>query len=355
VDQVPDPYSIVYANLASGLYHLGRGETREAVAAFEVAKSVSERSQMALPIAVAWLAAVYVHAGQPQEALSLLTEADRAATYKRAQVFINVPRASELIEIAQRTTAELFGHLDDLIAKAHRSKKESQSKANNETLLGCMVDNVPNDLTFDEFSEHNKRIRLVLAERIVGGTDTLNKAIVNVIDFLLKCPDNLKQARNTAEEVEQALKLMARSPSPAAEQELAEAQSKLDAVIRECLRFNPVAPMICRACEDDTEIEGWQIKKGTLVCLLMKTAMFDQKVFPRPDDFVPDRVGNSYLTFGVAPHACGGQKVAETVLRIVIKRLLLLKDLRRAAGPAGELKNVLGLPLPDSMVVRFSL
>ena len=113
--------------------------------------------------------------------------------------------------------------------------------------------------------------------------------------------------------------------------------------------------MICRACEDDTEIEGWQIKKGTLVCLLMKTAMFDQNVFPRPDDFVPDRVGNSYLTFGVAPHACGGQKVAETVLRIVIKRLLLLKDLRRAAGPAGELKNVLGLPLPDSMVVRFSL
>jgi deferrochelatase/peroxidase EfeB len=272
-----------------------------------------------------------------------------------AQVFINVPRASELIDIAQRTTAELFGHLDDLIAKAHRSKKEGQSKANNKTLLGCMVDNVPDNLTFDEFNEHNKRIRLVLAERIVGGTDTLNKAIVNVIDFLLKCPDRLKQARNTAEEVEQALKLVARSPSAAAEQELAEAQSKLDALIWECLRFNPVAPMICRACEDDTEIEGWRIKKGALVCLLMKTAMFDQRVFRRPDDFVPDRVDNSYLTFGVAPHTCSGQKVAETVLRIVIKRLLLLKDLRRAAGPAGELKDVLGLPLPDSMVVRFSL
>jgi class 3 adenylate cyclase/tetratricopeptide (TPR) repeat protein len=83
VDQVPDPYSIVYANLANGLYHLGRGEAREAVSAFEVAKSVSERSQMALPIAGAWLATAYVHAGQPQEALAVLTEADRAATYMR--------------------------------------------------------------------------------------------------------------------------------------------------------------------------------------------------------------------------------------------------------------------------------
>jgi class 3 adenylate cyclase/tetratricopeptide (TPR) repeat protein len=83
VDQVPDPYSIVYAHLASGVYHLRRGEAREAVAAFEIAKSVSERSQMVLPIAGAWLAAAYVEAGQPRQALSLLHKADRARTYKR--------------------------------------------------------------------------------------------------------------------------------------------------------------------------------------------------------------------------------------------------------------------------------
>jgi class 3 adenylate cyclase/tetratricopeptide (TPR) repeat protein len=83
VDQVPDPYSIVYAQLASGLYHVRRGEAREAVAAFEIAKSVSERSQMVLPIAGAWLAIAYVEAGEPRQALSLLHEADRTTTYKR--------------------------------------------------------------------------------------------------------------------------------------------------------------------------------------------------------------------------------------------------------------------------------
>jgi cytochrome P450 len=266
-----------------------------------------------------------------------------------AQVFVNIPRASELIEIAQRTTAELFGYLDELIAKAHKSHPD------NKTLLGCMVAKVPKDLTFDEFNEHNKRIRLILAERIVGGTDTLNKAIVNVIDFLLKCPERLKGARDAAQHLQEAERTFKLAPqSAAAAQELANAQWKLDAIIRECLRFNPVAPMIFRACEDDTEIQGKPIKKGTLVCLLLKTAMFDPQVFPSPDDYFPDRFGNSYLTFGVSPHACGGQKVAETLLRVVVKRLSLLKDMRRAAGPAGELKNVLGLPLPDSMVVRFS-
>lgn len=66
------------------------------------------------------------------------------------QVFINVVRASEFREIAQRTAAKLFGHVDNLIAKA-------RSNPENNTLLGCMIDRVPGDLSFDEFSEHNER------------------------------------------------------------------------------------------------------------------------------------------------------------------------------------------------------
>jgi Dyp-type peroxidase family len=270
-----------------------------------------------------------------------------------AQVFVNPVRASDLIEIAQRTTAELFAYLDDLIEEAH------QSKSNNKTLLGCMINNVPNNLTFDEFSNANKRIRLILAERIVGGTDTLNNAIVNVVDLLLKFPERLQQAKVAAQnlhEAERELEATKQPPSVAAKSTLAKAQSKVDAIIRECLRFNPVAPMIFRICEGDTEIEGKPIKQGTFVCLLAKTAMFDPHVFPRPDDFIvsdDERAANSYLTFGAFPHPCGGQKIAETALRIVLKRLLLLKDIRRAAGPAGVVQNMPGLPLPISMVMRF--
>jgi Dyp-type peroxidase family len=265
-----------------------------------------------------------------------------------AQVFLNVWRASELIDIAQRTTAELFGYIDDLIENAHKAKPD------NRTLLGCMVNSVPNNLTFDAFRRVNKRIRLILAERMVGGTDTLNAAIVNIIDFLLKYPECMQQAKDAVQKlqgVERQLK--ATTPSAAENEALEQAESEVDAIIRECLRFNPVAPLMFRVCEADAEIEGRLITKGTLVCLSTKTAMFDPSVFYGPDDFRVDRPAESYLTFGVDPRSCGGQRIAETALRIVLKRLLLLRDFRRAAGPAGVVQTMSGLPLPTSMVVRF--
>jgi tetratricopeptide (TPR) repeat protein len=87
VNKVAEPYSIVYAHLANGLYQLGRGHPHDAVTAFEAAKAISERSQMQLPIAGAWLAAAYVHAARPRDALSLLAEADRHATYRHGGMY----------------------------------------------------------------------------------------------------------------------------------------------------------------------------------------------------------------------------------------------------------------------------
>jgi cytochrome P450 len=134
-------------------------------------------------------------------------------------------------------------------------------------------------------------------------------------------------------------------------------QAQLDAVIRECLRFDPVAPVIFRMCEHDAEIGGATIKQGTLVCLLMKAAMFDPVAFERPNNFLiagADRCPHGYLTFGSGPHQCRGEAIARPILRRVLTRLLLLKDLRRAAGPAGTVQYMAGTPLPDSMVVRFN-
>ena len=87
VNKVAEPYSIVYAHLANGLYQLGRGHPHDAVTAFDAAKAISERSQMQLPIAGAWLAAAYVHAARPHDALSLLAEADRNATYRHGGMY----------------------------------------------------------------------------------------------------------------------------------------------------------------------------------------------------------------------------------------------------------------------------
>ena len=90
VDAIPEPYSLVYAHLANGLYQMGLANAHDAVTAFQAAKDVAETSQMQLPIATAWLAAAYVQAGRAQEALSLLTVADKAATYKHGGMYNRV-------------------------------------------------------------------------------------------------------------------------------------------------------------------------------------------------------------------------------------------------------------------------
>ena len=269
-----------------------------------------------------------------------------------AQVFVNPVQAGDLIAIAQRTTAEMFDYLDSLIANAY------SLKPNEKTLLGCMVQKgcKAYGLAFDEF---NRQIRLILAERIVGGTDTLNKAIVNVINHLLEHRDRLETAKAAARKLraaEQQVRVSLPASPAGAQQNLTKAQGEMDALIRECLRFDPVAPMIFRACEEETSLESKPIKAKTLVCLIAKTAMFDASVFPEPDEFIvsgPDRPANSYLIFGSGLHQCGGQQIAETVLRMVVARLLLLKELRRVAGPTGEVQNMLSLPLPELMVLRF--
>jgi Dyp-type peroxidase family len=289
-----------------------------------------------------------------------------------AQVFLNIVGDRDLIAVAERSTAELFGHLDDLVEAACRLPQDG------ETLLACMVQQGRSHHGCSD--ELKKRIRLILAERIVGGTDTLNTAIVNVINHLLDHPDRMLLAKQAAQDLLDAerearcaspkhqplvpRKADAALPSQAAENadpdsasRVRQTQVQLDAIIGECLRFDPVASIIFRVAKRDTELGGKTIKAGALVCLLTKVAMFDPAAFPTPQNFLgPGSVGcpSRYLTFGFGPHQCRGRDIARAVLRRVLARLLSRNDLRRAAGPAGAVQYLAGSPLPVSMVVRFN-
>ena len=245
--------------------------------------------------------------------------------YAFMQVFVNnVAQAADLADAAARTTAEFFLHLDAVIDRAYRVRDRR-------TLLGCMVANGHEAYGLSP-AEFKRRLRLILAEQIIGGTDTLNRALVNVVNHLLDHPARLRQAQMAAR---------------------AERNTELDGIIRECLRFDPVATMLFRRCAQDVIFNDSRIASGTLVCLLLKVAMFDDRAsaFPNPDEFDPSRPEARYLLFGSGAHRCAGGPTASLVLRHVMKRLLDLADFRRAAGPAGIPQST--LQLPNSMMVRF--
>ncbi len=237
-----------------------------------------------------------------------------------AEVFINIANARELAALAARTTAEFFRHLDRLVAEA---------KPSNQTLLGCLAGLNPGKYTLKE-DRFRVVVRLLLAEIVTAMGGTLVEALPNVLNYLLDHPDILEKVRDAAGN-----------------------DAALDAAILEVLRFDPVAPILFRRCAADTYLKTGSrpVRKGSMVAVLLKTAMFDHRVFTDPDRVDFGRNEGDYLHFGYGPHACRGVDVATPVLREMVRAIIGLKGLRRAAGPLGNALDALGRY--QSLVVRF--
>ena len=215
------------------------------------------------------------------------------------QVFVNVVNAADLTALARRTTEEFFRHLDGQIAAIRGGENRRR------TLLENLVALDPVAYGLDP-ARFDTTIRLLVAELIVGSAGTLAQALPNFMDVVMDHADWIQPGRYS--------------------------DAEIDGLVREGLRFNPVAPALFRTCTEDTDVGGRDIPKGSLVAVLLKTAMFDPRVFPQPDSFSTARDPANYLVFGSGPHACRGASIAEPVLREMVKPLLALPDLHRAAG-----------------------
>lgn len=93
----------------------------------------------------------------------------------------------------------------------------------------------------------------------------------------------------------------------------------LDACIRETLRLRPPIICIMRRVMKDTKYKGYDIPKGTLVAVSPFLSMRLDSVFPKPDEFEPERMmpprnenkqSGAYLAFGAGRHACIGESFA---------------------------------------------
>jgi cytochrome P450 len=69
------------------------------------------------------------------------------------------------------------------------------------------------------------------------------------------------------------------------------------------------------------------------------TAGLDPSMFPDLTVVKIDRPNELYIHPGYGGHACLGRKVVEIAMAVQLRALARLKNLRRAAGPAGQLKS----------------
>jgi cytochrome P450 len=263
------------------------------------------------------------------------------------EVFLNIVRARELTISAQRMTDEMLLHIDQLMEEEYRKPSGERH------LLAALVDikrskqGVPADI-----DEH---IRTLLAELLVGSVYSVGKALANIVDLILG-PDRIepRMAGVFAEGHQPRTGLMELLREICGEADPEVRKRRLDAFVNECLRFRSVSPVLFRIATADAVVGGRPVHKGDLVCALVQSANMDPRKFEAPREFRLDRDPAGYLHFGPTggTHRCIGEHIAQAELRSMLMALSRLRDFRRAAGPRGDLEEL--LRLPQSLVVRFT-
>lgn len=124
----------------------------------------------------------------------------------------------------------------------------------------------------------------------------------------------------------------------------------------ETLRMYPISPFLARKCTKDFVLPDTNItlRKGANVWVSLLGLHYDEKYFPKPNEFNPDRFapeerGNSaaaYMPFGVGPRICIGMRLAKLVTKIGMISLISKFKFELASGMESTLKmDPKGAPL----------
>ncbi|KAF5346731.1 hypothetical protein D9756_010407 [Leucocoprinus leucothites] len=123
----------------------------------------------------------------------------------------------------------------------------------------------------------------------------------------------------------------------------------LAAVLKEVLRWNPIAPMgVPHSTTQEDYYEGYYIPKGSIVMANAHAIFQDEERFPNPKDFKPDRfIKDGVLktdvldpfvvaTFGFGRRICPGMHIGQSVLYLAAASIIYLFDISPAIDADGN-------------------
>jgi cytochrome P450 len=228
-------------------------------------------------------------------------------------------------QAARDAAAKARQWLDDCIAQ-----RKASGEKKDDVLGRCLALQSIGAPGLDDLGIRNNLIGL-----ITGAIPTTSKCCAQALDQLLQRPEALAQAQNAAAAGNEAL---------------------FAAYVFEALRFNPNNPGVFRvAAEDYVVAKGTMrattIPKGMSVLPATQSAMFDENKVDSPHEFRVDRPAWVYMHWGFAMHTCSGQYINQVQIPAILQPVVARKNLRRAAGDAGELQ--FSGPFPASLNITF--
>ncbi|XP_004610396.1 cytochrome P450 4V2 [Sorex araneus] len=176
------------------------------------------------------------------------------------------------------------------------------------------------------------------------GHDTTAAAINWSLYLLGSYPEVQKKVDKELEEV------FGKSDRPATLDDLKKLKY-MECVMKESLRLFPSVPLFARHLNEDCEVAGYKIVKGSQAIIITYALHRDPRYFPDPEEFKPERFfpENSkgrhpyaYVPFSAGLRNCIGQKFAimeeKIILSCILRRFWVeTTQKREELGLAGEL------------------
>lgn len=227
-------------------------------------------------------------------------------------------------------------HIDDEIARRHQG-----GNAAPDVLARCLDRQRAGQEGYSDL-----QIRTAILCMIVGGPPQPPMVVPQAMEQLLRRPDQLALAREAA----------AQEVVAASEGKGDEADRRLYRIVREALRFDPLAPGMFRTTVMDRTLAAGtarakRIPADAKVLAAFASAMMDPRRVARPRRFDSERPDSDYMHFGHGLHECFGRHINEATLHRMLKPLLQRPGLRRAKGRRGRLSKRGGFA--DHLVVTF--
>nr|WP_231402847.1 cytochrome P450 [Caenimonas aquaedulcis] len=195
---------------------------------------------------------------------------------------------------------------------------------------------------------------------LLAGEDTTANTLAWMIHLLHRNPQALQRARDE-------VRRLAPDPHAFTAEQMA-SLDYLEACANETMRLKPVAPNLPVEAVQDTVVGGVAVPANTLIWSVLRHATMDDRHFPEPARFIPERwleAGSGEqapasakrvaMPFGSGPRVCPGRYLAMLEIKMAMAMLLARFDIEGVDAPGGgEAEELLAFTMsPVGLTMRL--
>lgn len=199
-----------------------------------------------------------------------------------------------------------------------------------------------------------KDVLTFIMDIIFAGIDTTSHTMAFCLYLLARNPEAQKKLQEEVDHVTAGLQ------GPLTSKHMAHL-SYTKAVIKETFRIFPLTFGLARILNRDMVLQGYRIPAGYSVFVLNCLMGWDESMYPRANEFLPERwnrarpLGNIHpyasIPFGAGPRMCVGRRVAEQEMYTLLARMAQRFTVEYHYE---DIEQLTGLVLYPSRPLRFS-